>query len=312
MNMNGVLNFCKHLGYRTLFQAKKKAPELCLALAGISGIACVVSACKATVKANEVLKNHNETLANVKEIIAEEPDQFGPKEEKRMVRKVYGNTVLQLGVLYLPAAIYGVAAGASVYGVYKTLTNRNYALAGALAAAERKVQMLQAKEALGLPSGEKEEEDKKEEQEKTYLEKPVPNEAFSFFWGDGDRQWSDWRLRGPMANPIVLNQIEEYFNTILPIRGAIFMNDIFDYFGKKATVPGQFAGWVYDPKKGDHQIDFGVHDPKNREAIAFMNGDEPDGVWIHPNCENYILDKAMAKKHDVWELMRKQRKGLID
>lgn len=306
--MNGVMNFCKHLGYRMLFQAKKKAPELCLIMAGVSGIACVVSACKATVKANEVLKNHNETLENVKEIIRNEPEEFGPKEERRMIRTVYVNTAIQLGKLYLPAAVYGFAAGASVFGVYHTLSERNYALTGALAAAERKIQALEAKDVLGLPKGEGEEEQKDEKKEEKT--DPVTDDTFSFFWGDGDNHWSDWKLRGPMTNPIVLAQIEEFFNTILPIRGAIFMNDIYVYFGKKVTVPGQFAGWVFDPKKGKHQIDFGLHNPHDRAMIDFMNGDEPNGVWLHPNCQSYIMDKALAKQQEVWELMRSQRKGL--
>ena len=306
MNIGGTLKFCKHLGYRMLFQVKKKAPEICLIMAGATGIACVVSACKATVKAPEVLKEHNETLEKVKEIVKNEPESFGPKEERRMITKVYVKTAVKLSKLYAPAIVYGMSAGASVFGVYHFLNERNIALASALSIAERKLQLAQAKDILALPEGEKQEEtEEKKDQE---YEKPVANSLFDFFWGEGDKWWSDPRAYGPSVNPLVLAQAEEYFNKILPIRGAIFINDIRSYFDKNVIIAGQYAGWIYDPKKGDHQIDFGIHDPTNKQAIAFMNGDEPDGVWLRFNCESYILDKAMAKKQEMWDLWHTERK----
>jgi len=100
MNVKAGLTFCRHLGYRAMWQAKKHAPEICLAIGGIAGVGCLVTACRSTLKMEPILEHHNKVLKETKEIIEKQPDKFTPTQQKRMVAGVYASTAIQLGKLY--------------------------------------------------------------------------------------------------------------------------------------------------------------------------------------------------------------------
>lgn len=299
MNLKGSLKFCKHLGYRVAWQAKKHAPAICLAIAGVAGVGCVVTACKATTKLEPILEHHNKVLAETKEIIAKDPDKFSPKQQRRMVGSVYAHTVVRVVDLYKVPIALGVTAGVSALTGYDILNKRNAYLAGALSIAEQKLaayQNEQIKRAEALT--EHVEEQAEEAVAKQQSDKPVANDLFRYVWTYGDKDFSDPRMVGPYANAKVFRQKEAYLNELLPIHGAITINDMLMLFGKEVEMEGQCAGWIYDPKKGDHQIDLGLDNPKNRQ---FVQGSDPDAAYILPNCDTYILDKMISAKREMWE-----------
>lgn len=304
MKVKNMAAVCRGFGSRLLFAAKKHSPELCLIGAGISFVATIVTACKAAKETEDILEAHNKTLEEVKDIIEENPEKYGPKQERKMITGVYVMTGVKLAKTWAPTALGIVSTTACVGGVYKILSTRNAVLASAVTALEDENRKLKA----ALPEGKDIQEAAKENKNETGVATYVPpksNDLFDHFWGDGDKRWSDPNAYGPRTNPIVLHQIEEYFNKVLPIRGAIFMNDIYSHFGWKTTMEGQLAGWVWDPNKGEHQIDFGLRNPKYPETIAFMNGDQTDGCWLRFNCDTYILNRSLSRMNEVKEFYRK-------
>ena len=299
MSVKAAVKLCKNLGHRLVFNTKKNSPAILMISAGVTGIGCVVSACIATRKLDPVLKNHNETLEEVKEIVANEPEHFDEKQERRMVTKVYAKTALRVAKLYAPATLMGVAAFACATGSYKIQANRITYLSGALAVAEQKLQTYQMKEKA-------EEVNKIEdpEERKAAAERPIGNDRFMVRWGIGDISFNEPRIYGPYANPQVARQTEEYLNELLAIRGALTWNDVLNAFEKTPYRDGAMAGWIFDPKGGDHQIDLGLTDPRN---AAFMSGEDTEGCWLIPNCESYILDKMTATTNDMYEYYRSKR-----
>lgn len=296
MNLRAVTKMCRYVVHRAAFSAKKNSPAILMITAGVTGLGCVVSACVATRKLDPIIEHHNKTLEETKDIIENEPEHFTEKQARRMVSRVYAHTALSIAKLYAPAFVLGATTVGCALGGYKIQANRIAYLSGALAAAERRIQTLQAKEqAEELEKIEDPEERKKKAEE---LKQAKGNEAFEVWWGEGDGKFGDPRIYGPYANPRHLRMTESYFNKILPIWGVVYLNDIFLALGKPRDKKARSnAGWVWDPNGGDHQIDLGLKDPRNSE---FMTGNDPCGCWIIPNCEAYIYDKEVAAMGDTW------------
>lgn len=293
MKVQAVAKMCRHLGGRLLFNVKKNSPVILMISAGVAGIGCVVSACMATRKLDPVLEHHNETLQETKDIIENEPEHFDEKQGRKMITKVYARTGLRLAKLYAPAAVLGGIAFACATGSYKIQLNRITYLSGALAVAERRLQSYQLKE-----RAEEVNKIKDPEERKKAAERPLSNENFKVRWAYGDDYFVDPRVFGPYANADIARENEDYLNHILPIRGTVFWNDVLVLFGKKPTRNGAKAGWVFNPKGGEHQIDLGLLDPCN---ALFMAGEDTEGGWLIPNCETYILDKMEADKQEMWQ-----------
>lgn len=307
MNVKAGLTFCKHLGYRALWQAKKHAPEICLAIGGIAGIGCVVTACKSTLKLEPVLEHHNKVLQETKEIIENEPERFTPAQQKRMVAGVYAHTAVQLGKLYAEPLVYGGISAFSILSGYRILDRRNAILSGALAVAERRIQAYEAErmrreeleDGTDIP-GDTPEEDRTMPAKK----RAIPNERFEFFWGEGDQDFGDPRIYGPYANVYVARGKVAYANKLLAIHGAFSLNDLLRLFGKKVIKEGNDAGWIFDPNGGEEQIDVGLDHPRNRD---FIRGEETEGFWIMPNCQDYITDKMLSARNEMWDYYNGRR-----
>lgn len=303
MKLNMIGKMCVTLANRAFFRAKKHSPELCLIGAGISGIACVVEACKATHKSEPVFAEHKEAIEEAKEYLEVNPDNFDDDEKKRYVGHIYAKTTVKLVRNYAPAAALGLLSGGLVFAGYRIMAGRNLALLSALAAEKAKnMKLLEERQKKELPPGDEAEQEEKPVADKHNIcESLTPDEArFKFFWGEGDKFWQDPKVYGGRANPFQLEQIESLFNKLLPVKQVIFVNEILDYFGKHPakTYEGQCAGWIYDPKKGSHQIDFGLRSG-HTQTIMFMDGEDTSGVWVCLNAENYIMDRALPRLGDM-------------
>lgn len=304
-----IANAAKRTFYKTVFNAKKNSPLICLVSAGVLGAMAIVHTYKATKKSAPIIEAHNKTVEEIHELVRNNPEQHTPKDERKMLTMAYASTGLKLAKAWAPVIVCSVSAVTLAGFSYKIQNDRNAYLSGALAIAERKLQTYQLKEKFEEETGKK--YDDLDDADKKKFEQVVPyhNEFFDHFFGEGDKIFGDVDIYGPRHNPIVLEQTQTYFNKILPIRGVIFMNDICSHMGWPCTIEGQHAGWIYDPAKGDEQISFGIHDPSNSEMIAFMNGENTTGCWLHFNCETYITDRAIPKLNAMREFYRKRNKS---
>lgn len=300
MSVKTIGHMCKMLGNRALFRAKKYSPELCVIGAAVSGLMCVIEACKATKKCIPIIDEYKEALENAEEFLANNPNEFDESGKKRYVRHIHMVYGARIAKAYGKAAVFGLTSGGLMFAGYRIIKGRNISLAAALAAEKAKN--------LELEQGQNSEnasesgtELQKTDENKTYFANPETC-RWKFLWAEGmhgansGTGWLNPKVFGRRANPIQLEQYEDLLNTLLPIRQVITMHDICTDFGvdrRKMPKGLHTAGWVFDPKKGDHQISLGIHDPRNKEMAAFMAGDEIEGVWIIPNCDDYIEDKKL-------------------
>lgn len=313
MKFSAIGKMCLTLANRSIFRAKKHSPELCLIGAAATGIACVIEACKATHKSEPVFAEHKEAIQEAEVYLDENPQNFSDDEKRRYVGHIYMKTGVKLVRNYAKPAALGLVSGGLVFAGYNIMRGRNLALLSALAAEKAKnLKLLEEREKKFLGSGEDEKHEPcddqhyEEKEEKEAVESLTPDEArFKFFWGEGDEHFQDVQIYGPKANPFKIEQIETYFNRILPCKQVVTVNDILDYFKKPRIYEGQYAGWVFDPKKGEHQIDFGLRSGY-KPTKMFMDGEDPkSSLYICLNADNYIIDKALPRLSDMREFYSK-------
>lgn len=323
MKARQIVDICKQAGARAWFQVKKYSPELCLVGGLLAGGTCIVLACKASMKVPEVVEEHNEQIDEVETDLALTDAACNTAK-----RRIYISTGMKLVKLYVPAACAGAASTALLLTSYGITRKRNGLLAASLAATTGKFEEYRKKvvEEFGeetdlrlagdlidkkLKVTHVDEETGEVTEEETGETVTVWNgySRHARFWGVGSKWYDDVRAKSnPNYNPEVLLEFEDYFNQLLRTRGYLFLNDVYDHFGWKKTFEGQNAGWIYDPKKGNHQISFGLRNVHNKAMVAFMNGEEPEGVWVDFNCSDYITDKALQKAADIRDFYEKEQR----
>lgn len=305
MKLKNIGKLALTAGNKMKWGAKKYSPELCLIGGFITGVMCVVEACKATKKAVPVLEAHKKEVEEAAEYLEENPDNFSEAEKSRYVRHIYVHTGVKLVKCYALPVAYGLLSGGLFLSGYLIQRGRNLSLLAALAA-ERAKQLPEGEGQKLLESGENDisEEEKKDDEEQFGEMDPRKN-PYSFFFGEGvdgpSYSWLDVKQYGPLANPHQLEVCELEINRLLPVKLIFTPNDLRRMFGLRPDIRFQSAGIVFDPKKGDHQFSLGIHNTKNKKMMAFMNGDETDGCFICPNFEPYILDKKLPTLREMEE-----------
>ena len=120
---NNALMSLKKTGNKALKSVKKHSPELLLIGGAIAGVATVVTACRSTLKVNDILDDHADRMDAIRDKFEE-----GSKELKKETTKAYVKTAWEFGKCYaLPAAL-GVTAVACNIGSYKIQKTRNIKL----------------------------------------------------------------------------------------------------------------------------------------------------------------------------------------
>lgn len=115
--------------------AKQHSPEL-LAGAGVVGIiGTIILACRATIKAQEVIQEHNEIMEKVRN--CPESEEYTEEDRKKDTVAMYTRTTLGVVKEFAPAIILGVFSVGSLLMSNKILKKRNVALAAAYAAVDK-------------------------------------------------------------------------------------------------------------------------------------------------------------------------------
>ncbi|RHF62342.1 DUF6353 family protein [[Ruminococcus] lactaris] len=82
-----------------------------------------------------------------------------------------------------------------------------------------------------------------------------------------DESCEGWRDNA-VANKMFLSYAQQYFDSLLQVRGHLFLNEVYDYLGIPKTTIGQLVGWVYEDENS--HVDFGL-DLNNKNEM-FMKG----------------------------------------
>ena len=297
------------------FQVRKYSPEI-LVVAGVAGVVVsAVAACKATLKVNDVLKEHKETVEKIHEVAnnPEMAEKYSEEDCKKDLTATYIHTGWEMVKLYGPSVALGAVSVTSIVASNQILRKRNVALAAAYATVEKGFKEYRGRvvERFGehvdrelkynIKAKEIEEvvvdEDGKENVVKRTINTADVSGYARFFEEYTRDEKGNLRKnmhwdRNNEYNVMFLNAQQRYANDLLRSRGRLFLNDVYDMLDLPRSKEGQIVGWVYDEKNsvGDNYIDFGLH----RDSQNYSD-------FVYGNDEAILLDFNVDG--NIWEMM---------
>lgn len=315
--MNTVTRAASKYGYKL----KKASPTIMIVGAAVGGVAATVLACKATIKAQDILAEHNAAVKTIHmtkdqiekgEITLGEDESYTEKDFKNDITTTYVQTGLKLAKVYAPAVSMGIASLGCMFGSHHIMSKRNATLTAAYIALDKAFEEYKGRVTDRFGNRVQEElehnikavevENKKtndqgvEETIKEY--KDVAMQHSSPYTCIFDETVDTWQPDN-MLNRNYLFLMEQSANKRLRTQGHLFLNEVLGSIGTHGgvsmkTPEGQIVGWIYnpnDPSKQNH-VDFGVtsyvegYDPTN----DFIDGYERS-VILRFNCDGPIIDK---------------------
>lgn len=297
----------KILMNRALLGTKKYSPEILMGVGVVGIVASTVVACKATLKASDIIADAQEDLEKIK-MVAEDPkyvDQYSEEDLKKDKTILYTQTGLKIAKAYLPAVGLGVASIACLVSSHNILKKRNIALAAAYTTIDKSFK--EYRKRVTDRFGEEVERQirhniKAHEIEETIVdedgnEKKITKNVetceidgyseYSRFFDDGCTGWE----KDAEYNLVFLKAQQQYANDLLRSKGHLFLNEVYDMLGIPRSKAGQVVGWIYDPENpiGDNYVDFGIYDVNKRGSRDFVNGYERT-ILLDFNVDGNIWD----------------------
>lgn len=298
MNLKTISNIVTSKVGRQGLILSKHSPKI-MFVAGVIGVgATVVLACRATLKVDEVLEEHEKTKLNIDTVVGKGLDHYTDQDRKKDLVLLYTKTFGKLTRLYGPSVITGVASIALLTGAHLILTRRNVALTAAYAAIEKGFREYRQRVTDELGP------DKEQEFRHGLVDKEIEVDGvkqtvkvagkrgmspYARCWDELSTSWTSDEQGGALYNPIFLRTQQAYMNDLLRSRGHVLLNDVFDALGLSRTKEGAVVGWVYG-SGGDDYIDFGVFEGDEYTAMQFVRGRE-SGVWLDFNVDGIVYDK---------------------
>ena len=307
MNMNSIMTTLTRSLSRSGLKLKKHSPEILLVAGIVGAVTSAVMACKATLKANDIVEESRTQIDTIHEV-SENPEmaeKYSEEDKKKDLAIVYTQTAVKFIKLYGPSVLLGVASLGCMVGSNQILNKRNVALAAAYATVdkgfkeyrgrviERFGKELDKELKYNIKAQEFEKVTVDDNGNETVTTETVdvadPNHysPYAIIFDDGNTGWD----KDPELTKFFLIQQQNYANDLLKSRGHLFLNEVYDMLGAKRTKAGAQVGWVYDEKNasGDNFVDFGIFDINNPKARDFVNGYERV-IILDFNVDGVILD----------------------
>lgn len=303
------------------FKLKKAGPTIMIVGAAIGGVTAAVLACKATLKAEEIIAEHNaqiETIHTTKaqvdsgEMQLKDGETYTADDMKKDITATYVHTAVWLAKVYAPAVTLGSLSLACMFGSHHTMSRRNASLTAAYIAIDKafneykgrvterfgdRVQQELERNMKAVPVATKvQNEEGVEETIQEYKDVAMTHTSpYDQLFDETVDTWQpDNRL-----NRNYLFLMEQAANKRLRTQGHLFLNEVLASLGTHGgvslkTPEGQIVGWIYDPNDPTKQnhVDFGMTNyvPGNDALNSFIDGYERS-VLLHFNCDGVIIDK---------------------
>lgn len=295
------------------YKLKKASPTIMIVGAAIGGVTATVLACKATIKAQDILTEHNAQVESIHTTKQQsEGETYTEKDYKSDITTTYVQTGLKLAKVYAPAVTLGAVSLGCMFGSHHIMSKRNASLTAAYIALDKAFEEYKSRVSDRFGSRVQEElehnikaveieskstnEQGVEETIKEY--KDIAMQHTSPYTCIFDETVDTWQPDN-MLNRNYLFLMEQAANKRLRIQGHLFLNDVLASLGTHGgvtmkTPEGQIVGWIYDPNDPTRQshVDFGVTNyVEGDEALnSFINGGERS-VMLRFNCDGPIIDK---------------------
>lgn len=306
---------------KTTFFLKKYSPEILMGIGVTSIVTGTVLACKATLKASDILADLNKELEAPHEL--HEKVKKGEVKEERYPEIAYRKEVigdyakysLKFAKLYAPAVALVVLGIASMLKSNNILRGRCASLSAAYLAVDTAFKNYRKNvvEKYGedvdkeLRYGVKKEKIEVVETDENGKTKKVKKEvsvidetgysAYARYFDDSCGYYQSDPSGRPCTdyNLFFLKAREAEATTRLRADGYLFLNDVYKMLGIEPSLAGQSVGWIYDKTKpedeqeGDGFVSFNIY-KATRANARFIEGIE-DVILLDFNVDGPIMDR---------------------
>lgn len=302
---NNLINKATRSVNKVGFKLKKHSPEILIVSGVVGVVASAVMACKATLKANEVLDEAKDTVDTIHNL-AEENDKYDYTDEdrKKDLIAVYAQTGIKLVKLYGPSVVLGTLSISSILASNNILRKRNVALAAAYATVDNGFKEYRRRVIERF--GERIDHELKHNVKAVEIQETVVDKdgkesvvtrkvdvfdgtsehnTYSRIFDVGCKNWE----KDPEYNKTFLLACQCQANDKLKAQGFLFLNDVYKMLGIPLSKAGQVVGWLYDENNpiGDNYVDFGIYETFNSD---FINGCERS-IWLDFNVDGNIWER---------------------
>lgn len=305
MDISTIVNHLPTGVHRAALVAQKFSPEILTGLGIASGIGCVITACRATLKVDDILLDHQAVEYKIDEALELSTNEYTYADSKKDRALAKVQTAGHIVKNYAPAIGLGALSITCILGAHGVLSKRNAALSAAYSLIQGKFQdyrgrvrqeLGDAKDKqfyYGLKAQEVTIEEvnpetgrKKKVKKEILVKDPNGYSKYAKCFDEGSPCWQP----DPELNLLFLRCKQNYANDLLHARGHIFLNEIYDALGIPRTSEGAVVGWVLtDDGTTDNFIDFGIYSVENQMAADFVNGYESN-IWLDFNVDGVIYD----------------------
>ena len=311
MNFKNIANCVTRKIGRMSLLGKKYAPEGLIVLGVVGVVTTVVVACKATLKAEPILDEHENKLKRIEEeekIAETSGTKFTEEEKGQLIVEADKTMYFSLAKLYAPAAGIGFVS-ITCFLISHGMIKKRYlsavaaytAVDGAFKEYRRRVRAEEGVEKdrhyrYGTNVRQVIEDDGNGNTtvtEEEYIENPSEYSLYAKIFDESNPNWT----KDPEQNRFFLQQKQNILNDRLRCVGHLFLNEVYDELGIEKTVAGQTIGWIYDEKNpiGDNFVDFGIFNVQHEAARAFVNGTERS-IILDFNVDGPILERVPLRK----------------
>lgn len=284
---------------RTILVGKKHSPTILFAGGVVGVVATTVTACRATLKVEEVLEKTRDDFAKAKVVRDSNRPDYTESDYNKDMLYLYIRGAVDLGKLYGPSIVLGALSIAALTGSHNILTKRNAALTAAYSAVEKTFAQYRSRVVNELGEDKDREfrygstektivEDTDKGPKKTQVKRAGLEGASMYARLFGEYTNKNWQPTREY-NLLFLRAQQNYLNDQLQTNGHVLLNDAYDALGFERTKAGCVVGWIKG--EGDDEINFGIWSDRNMDRLHdFMIGVE-DSILLDFNVDGIVYDK---------------------
>lgn len=268
-----------NVGSKALFFVKKHSPEILTVVGITANVACVVTACRATVKAKDVVAEHTREMETVQNASRMRTDLnngsklYTEEDERNDKIIIWRNTILDFAKLYLPSTGLFVLGTVSILVGHNILKKRHAALGLAYAGLSQK--FTDYRKRVSDKYGDEAEKElfygikaetltviDPETGEETTVTESIANDTvtdYTYIYGpykaDGSKNYNWVAGEGNIEqNMFWLKSQQAWAQHLLDQKGHLFLNTVVELLGDEETFVGGNVGWTKN--KGDEPTKF--------------------------------------------------------
>lgn len=301
---------------RASLKASKNSPKYLFAAGIVGTVGATVLACRATLKIEDVLLEHEKTMLDIKTV---QHEQYNDQDRQHDKLLLYVQTTVKITKLYGPSIILFGISIACLTKSHKVLTERHAALSAAYAGLDATFGQYRdrVKNELG------EEKEEKIFRDAQTAKRKINGETVKVVHGGGGGSdyvelfsadtTHNFHVGSLEANIQTLRQRENYANDRLRMRGHLFLNEVLEELGFDHSEAGSVVGWLYKPDDPEHNgqsyVTFGCWGDSDRDSINPLMMNNADGIFLDFNVDGEI-HRRLDEVKPIWKLTDKAQRRL--